>query len=81
MAKHPLRVLRARAEARRLLMDASLTLAMKDRDEFETAEAALGPLYDWAEEQGLVARYGEGFIKAIIEMPFWPSGRPENGGP
>jgi len=56
-----LRVLLVRAQARRVLLDAG---------EFETAGEALAPLYAWAMQRGLVRRYGEGNIKAVIEAPF-----------
>jgi len=41
------------------------------RDELcDTPATWLGPLYAWAEQKGLVRKYGEDFVKAIIEAPF-----------
>jgi hypothetical protein len=57
----PLLVLEARTQARALLF---LTC------EFESVEAALGPLFDDACESGLVEQFGVDTIKAIIEKPF-----------
>jgi hypothetical protein len=57
----PLLALQARAEARALLWRCC---------EFKTIEQALAPLFDDATRQGLVDRYGEASIKALIEAPF-----------
>jgi hypothetical protein len=57
----PLLALQARAEARALLWRCCT---------FETIEQALAPLFDDATRQGLVDRYGEAFVKALIENPF-----------